>query len=124
MVKIIDQRIDKKGYMKQYYKRVRLKNPEKLVYLGLKSNAKVRNIPFSLQESDIKIPKKCPILGIPLKKNTGSVGPDSPSVDRINNKKGYHGDNIRVISNKANTIKSDLTVAQAKKLVKYMEGTL
>jgi hypothetical protein len=56
------------------------------------------------------VPIICPILGIPIikdiKKEQKEVpNPNSPSIDRIDNSKGYVKGNVRVISHKANTMK-------------------
>ena len=92
----------------------RLNNPERYMHSRAKSRAKKRGIEFNIDKSDIDIPIICPILGIPIikeykkgKKN----GPtsNSPSLDRIDNSKGYTKGNIRVISHKANTMKHNAT---------------
>ena len=56
-----------------------------------------------------KIPKKCPYLDIDLV--VGCIGgvDNSPSVDRIDNKKGYVKGNVQIISRKANQIKNNAT---------------
>ena len=55
-----------------------------------------------------KIPKKCPYLDIDLV--VGCIGgvDNSPSVDRIDNKKGYTFYNIVIVSFIANQVKGDL----------------
>lgn len=90
-----------------------------------KARAKLKNLEFSITECDLEIPIYCPILGIKIEINNGThlfAAPNSPSVDRVNNTKGYVKGNVRVISNKANLRKSDLTLEQVKKLVQYMEN--
>ena len=54
---------------------------------------------------------KCPILGVEFQVNQGKCGPQrqSPSLDRINPKRGYVVDNIAVISYKANCMKQNET---------------
>lgn len=64
---------------------------------------------------DICIPKYCPLLGIELQDNTGTGkgnNPTSPSLDRLNSSKGYTSDNVWVISNRANEIKSNATLEE------------
>lgn len=68
---------------------------------------------FNLTLNDIIIPEICPILKIPLKfgrsrKNENSFW-DSPSLDRIDNSKGYTKDNVMVVSAAANLMKSFAT---------------
>jgi hypothetical protein len=55
--------------------------------------------------------KLCPVLGIKMTRYTGRGGPmdDSPTLDRIVNELGYVSGNVRVISNKANRIKTNAT---------------
>jgi hypothetical protein len=66
---------------------------------------------FNIEIEDIVIPEYCPILGIKLKENSGRSGAyrDSPSLDRIDNSKGYTRDNIQVLSQLANAMKSHAT---------------
>lgn len=81
---------------------------------GAKRRAKVKGFDFNLTLEDIPtIPKFCPVLGIELKVNI-KAGPvdSSPSLDRIDNSRGYVKGNVRVISNRANTLKRDATVEE------------
>lgn len=83
----------------------------------------LRNKGFKITESllhKIETPKFCPIFNIKL--NYDSFGyrqDDSPSIDRINPKKGYELDNIHIISMRANRIKNNSTLKELKQLVKY-----
>jgi hypothetical protein len=89
-------------------------NPERRILSIIKYRAKQKNMEFNLEPEDIKIPETCPIFNYPLLKqldNKGKFGPrdNSPSVDRIDNTKGYVKGNIQIISNKANSMKSSAT---------------
>lgn len=80
-----------------------------------RQRAKKKGIPFDLDIDDIFIPENCPILGIPLRLNKGGRSgyfDDSPSLDRINPTYGYTKGNVRVISSRANRLKSDATIAE------------
>lgn len=97
------------------FKRLRLDHNsyvEKRMYTRVKSRAKRKGVPFNLDVSDIVVPKTCPVLGIKLNAHHGRQGyfSDSPSLDRIDPKKGYVKGNVRVISNRANLLKSDAKV--------------
>lgn len=46
---------------------------------------------------------------------------NSPSVDRIDNSRGYVKGNVAIISNKANTKKGELTIDEVRSLLIYME---
>jgi len=77
------------------------KTPSKLFYTS-KAAAKKRNLDFDIEMSDIVIPELCPILQKPIKIKTRYA----PSVDRIDNSKGYVKGNVWVISKQANTMKN------------------
>ena len=91
----------------QYCKKYREDNKEQILYGQAKYRAKRKGIEFNLEVSDIVIPKLCPVLKILLVRNSSQVGPSpsSPSLDRIDNTKGYIKGNVQVISHKANTMK-------------------
>jgi len=85
-----------------------------------KKRAEKKKIEFDLEIEDIEIPRFCPILGIPLyssKLNTDC----SPSIDRIDNTKGYTKTNIQVISTRANRIKNDSTFEEIEKLYLFLK---
>lgn len=85
-------------------------------FIGLKKGAEKRGIPFNLEVDDLYIPDKCPVLGIPLFKGKGVPTPNSPTIDRIDNLKGYSKDNIWVISARANTLKSNASLKEIEML--------
>lgn len=74
-----------------------------------KNRAKKEGIPFNIELSDITIPEYCPALGIPLKCNTNSSGSNdnSPTLDKLVPSLGYVKGNVRVISKRANMIKTN-----------------
>lgn len=74
-----------------------------------KARARLNGHQFNLKESDISVPKECPILGIPIGFHLPGVD-TSPSLDRIHNHLGYTKDNVQVISTRANTLKGDSTL--------------
>lgn len=84
------------------------------IMINAKKRAKQKNIEFSISLDDMPyIPIKCPILGIDIKASK-TIGPidSSPSLDRINPLLGYIKGNVRIISNRANRIKSDATLKE------------
>jgi len=83
-------------------------NNRALVLLGqARYRARKKGIEFNLELSDVVIPKLCPVLKIPLSAGSSSGGPRgcSPSLDRVDNTKGYIKGNVQVMSHKANTMK-------------------
>lgn len=100
------------------------RDPEiKTLYNRLKRSAQKRNIEFTLSVTDLhdlSFPITCPVLGIPMTFNRGRPQDNSYSVDRIDSSIGYTIDNIRVISFRANRLKSDATQSEITKLADYV----
>ena len=96
------------------------------MWCGAKKRALRKGFDFNLEIEDIpQIPKICPMLGIEIKANTTHSPLDSsPSLDRIDNTKGYIKGNIQIISNRANRIKSDATVEELEKLINFLRETV
>ena len=96
---------------------------EREMLYSARKRAKAKGLPFSIEEIDIVIPSHCPVLGIPLVRHVGEGKggkPDSPSLDRIVPERGYVRGNVRVISQRANTIKQDATLAEIEAVASYM----
>lgn len=99
-------------------------NPERTLLLTAKNRAKRKDIPFEITLEDIVIPIVCPITLAPLKKGEGKVSPTSPTLDRIDNSRGYIPGNVAVISNRANSNKGDLTLEEIERLYLYSKGII
>jgi len=93
------------------------RTPEYIMYLMAKTRAKKKGIPFTIEVSDVVIPKLCPMLNIPLFQANGVLHDNSPTLDRREGSKGYVKGNIRVISYKANRAKNNLTLDEMKLMV-------
>jgi len=87
-----------------------------------KRRANQKNIEFSITEDDIVIPEYCPVTGLKLQRHEKCLRWDSPSLDRIDNSKGYVQGNVAVISNKANMLKKNSTIDEVEKLLIYMRS--
>ena len=91
------------------------------LYRNAKKRALKNGLEFNIELRDIHIPRKCPILKVPLICSTRY----SPSIDRIYPDKGYTKDNIAVISTLANSMKANATPKEllifAKNIKKYMD---
>ena len=103
--------------------RVKTQNCEVLMYRRAKNRAKEKGIEFSITPEDIHIPKECPILKIPLYRTTGRSGAfdNSPSLDRKDSSKGYTKENIWVVSQLANAMKSS---ADKNTLIKFSKWVM
>lgn len=84
-------------------------NPVAAMLRAAKSRAKKAGVPFSLTVADVVMPEICPILALRLVQAKGRPSDNSPSLDRIVPALGYVPGNVRVISNRANKLKSDGT---------------
>lgn len=81
----------------------------------------MKSMEFSLNIEDIIIPKLCPVLGIPISISNKRNDPNSPSIDRLDSKEGYTKENTRVISWRANKLKSDAEIWELQAIVNYIE---
>lgn len=98
-------------YMRSYLRGRRYQKPTYPLVERARSRALKANLPFNLRRQSIVIPLSCPVLGIPLK--LGSTrSANSPSLDRIVPSLGYVEGNVRVISDRANRLKSDLSISE------------
>lgn len=95
-----------------------LKNYKRQIITRTKKRALLKGLEFSLVEEDIIIPECCPLLEIPLIVGTKGEYENSPSIDRIDNTKGYTKDNIQIISKKANSMKNSATIEELKTFYK------
>lgn len=75
---------------------------------GARHRAKEQGLPFNIDEGDVRVPERCPYLGIdivPYHHDKSAAA----SIDRIVPSLGYVKGNVIVVSGRANRIKSDAT---------------
>ncbi len=101
--------------------KARRQNPIRTMLQDAKTRAKRRGLEFSLTALDIVIPEFCPVLGIPLIWGIGKPHAGSPSLDRIDNSKGYTKENSIVVSRRANTLKNDATLEELRTIADFYE---
>lgn len=95
--------------------------PHKILFNDVRRRAARSGLEFSLALDSFVIPEFCPVLGIPLSFGVGAAHEGSPSVDRIDPSKGYTPTNVRIISWRANRIKSDGTLEELRRIVEFLE---
>jgi hypothetical protein len=95
-----------------------------------KKRAKAKNLEFNLDLEFLRsiAPDNCPVFGFPLSwdswgEQNGLAQEDSPSLDRIDCKKGYTKDNVIWISWKANRLKNDATIEDLLTIYNWMLKT-
>lgn len=100
----------------------RKKNPLYSSYMSAQNRARKRGLEFTLKFEDLIVPEHCPVLGMKLEHSTGGHADNSPSLDRVDNSKGYTQDNVRIISRRANCLKNDATLEELEAIVRYIKG--
>jgi hypothetical protein len=93
---------------KQSYAR-RKKDPNNIkryLWSYAKARAIKKNVPFTITKEDILLPDVCPVLNVPMNKESNKY---CYSIDRIIPELGYIPENIQVISKLANCMKWDST---------------
>lgn len=105
--------------------RVKSQTPEWKMHQRAKRRAIEKNREFSISVEDIYIPDVCPVLGIAINTNSGKSGAyrNSPSLDRVDNDKGYTKNNIQVISQLANSMKCHASVEELQKFADWINST-
>jgi hypothetical protein len=106
-----------------HQKRVRADHPARLLLYKAKERAKAKGLEFDLTEEDLQpLPIHCPVFGTELNYAAPKQCAASPSLDRVDNSKGYVKGNVVVVSWRANNLKSNASVAELRALVRFYEG--
>lgn len=104
--------------------RRRQRDPAGYMLTASRMRARKRGLEHSISKEDIVMPTHCPVLGIPLVFNEWKYDDNSPSLDRVDNSKGYVKGNVRVISNRANSLKRDASLGEVLAVYEYMLNEL
>jgi hypothetical protein len=92
---------------------------QRRLFDNAKHRAKRKGWAFTITIDDVVVPDVCPVLGVPFVWGEG-LHDYSPSLDRKNSSLGYTKENVAVISNLANRIKTNATTDQVKKVHEYL----
>jgi hypothetical protein len=106
--------------------KTRLNTPRLRIWASSCNNARRRGIEHTINQHDVPLPKVCKYLGVRIDyrcaaERGGLRSPYAPSIDRIDPSRGYVPDNIQVISDLANRMKSNANVEQ---LIAFARGVL
>lgn len=112
-------------YRARQLKQYRERSVKEQVYINARGRALQSGIPFTITLEDIPEPTAyCPITKHLLFRSKGLHVNTSPSLDRIDNSKGYVPGNVRIISYRANSRKGDLSLEEIERLYLYSKGLL
>jgi len=90
-------------------------------------NSAIKNgIPFTIEYEELAQPEFCPVLGIKLNYGWGGTAghlrdPAKATIDKVIPELGYVPGNVFIISWRANKLKSNMTLDELEKIVKYMK---
>lgn len=104
-----------RGYRRQYD----MSNWSRHLLTKAKTRCKKQGIAFDLTVADIPIPDICPVLGIPIFPSSSGRTWNTPTLDRIIPEKGYIKGNVVVVSWRANSLKSDATLEEIRRLFNF-----
>lgn len=95
------------------------------IYVALRHaqiRAKERGLEFKLTAADIwPMPDRCPVLDILFSTEAKvKVADDSPTIDRIDNTRGYVADNVWWICFRANKMKSNASPVELLKFAEWV----
>lgn len=97
--------------------------PADRILKASKQSAKKKGLEHSIMVADLlPLPEFCPVFGFKLDYNLSKFGETSPSIDRINNEKGYVKGNIVIVSWKANALKKNGTIQDFQRLIDFYKG--
>lgn len=101
----------------------RVNTPEKVLWQNAKDRSGRNGVDFSIQISDISVPKACPCCGKPFifGAPTRYPVPQAPSLDRLDSSLGYEVQNIVVICLRCNQLKGDGTQEDHRQIADWME---
>lgn len=108
----------------EYHREWRAKNMARSLLYSAKNRARTAGVPCTITVEDIEAvwpaDGRCPALGVELVIGRDTMGPCSPTLDRIVPSLGYVPGNIAVISFRANTIKADATTVEVLAVGEWM----
>ena len=93
-------------YNTRRYHETKKRDPLKYMLRVSRNRARRDDVEFSITVEDIApLPTVCPVLGIPLTAPGNGLGDNSPTIDRLDPRRGYVPGNVVIISMRANRFK-------------------
>lgn len=120
---VLTENLEYRKKRKENYDELGIKY-KKQMWWRAKKRAERKGIEFNIDLSDIYISDVCPVFNFKYEVSAGKGPSDkSPSLDRIDAKKGYVKGNVQVISFKANRIKTDSTIEDIEKVLIFLKNS-
>jgi hypothetical protein len=96
-------------------------------FISRKQKAIKAGIPFTIEFNQLEKPEFCPIFNTKL--NYGWSGlkcrdPNKATIDKLIPELGYVSGNVFIISWRANKLKSDMSINELEKIMKYIKERL
>lgn len=99
----------------------KIADPRKFLLMKAKERSRSLGLQFAITIDDLPITNVCPVLGLELKYGLSVQNDHSPTLDRIDNSKGYVPGNVKIISWRANNLKSNGSIEEFEKIIDYMK---
>lgn len=99
-------------------------DPRRYLLNNARERSRLNGLEFDLRVEDIFVPALCPVLGIPIIRGQTKKTDNSPSLDRIDNTRGYVRGNVAVISDRANRIKNYGTADEHRRIADWMDANV
>lgn len=95
----------------------------------IRRRCKKTEMECNISLNEIIIPTYCPVLGLEIefcdcKDRRNCLHDSRPTIDRIDNSKGYIIGNCKVISWRANRLKGDGTAEEHERIADFIEGAI
>lgn len=113
-----------RAYHTEWMRNWRRNDPRGPMLVSARARAKEKGLDFRSIKDDIHIPNFCPVLGIPIRPNSGRHDDNSHTLDRLYPNHGYVPWNVRVISYRANNLKSNMTLEECILILRDLEDRI
>lgn len=116
-------RLRNKAYFAEYERTWRKSHPAERMVKASRQRARRLGLEHTITAVDLgDLPRICPALGIEIDYGRDTWGDNSPSIDRIDNARGYVPGNVVVVSMRANRLKSNASTEELCRLAVFYRG--
>lgn len=105
-----------KAERREWFRKWRERDPSAVLLRRCRQKTARTGIKCDLREKDLVVPTHCPVLGF---KFDWDDFWKRPTVDRLNPKLGYTRGNVVVVSQRANQLRSNATLAELRAIIRF-----